>query len=93
MHSKAIATEEAAKFPSHGQVGTRRFRGFDGLRGIAILLVVVYHVIIASSFPIPALGSLRPLFLAGWTGVDLFFGLSGFLITSFQASHSSWPWS
>jgi peptidoglycan/LPS O-acetylase OafA/YrhL len=73
---------ETAQSPSHGQVGARRFRGFDGLRGIAILLVIVYHGILSSAFPIPALGSLRPLFLAGWTGVDLFFALSGFLITS-----------
>jgi len=82
VDSNAIATEAAATSPSHGQVGIRRYRGFDGLRGIAILLVIVYHGIIASSFPIPALGFLRPLFLVGWTGVDLFFALSGFLITS-----------
>lgn len=82
MHPNAIATEEAAKSPSHSQVQARRFRGFDGLRGIAILLVIVYHGITASAFPIPALGALRPLCLAGWTGVDLFFALSGFLITS-----------
>jgi len=82
VHSNTVATEEAAKSPSGGQGVAGRFRGFDGLRGIAILLVIVYHGIIASAFPISALGSLRPLLLAGWTGVDLFFALSGFLITS-----------
>jgi peptidoglycan/LPS O-acetylase OafA/YrhL len=82
VHSNVVAPQGAAKSPSHGQVETGRFRGFDGLRGIAILMVIVYHGIIASLFPIPALGPLRPLFLAGWTGVDLFFALSGFLITS-----------
>ena len=82
VHSNTVATEEAEKSPSCGQVDASRFRGFDGLRGIAILLVIVYHGIIASEFPIPALGPLRPLFLAGWTGVDIFFALSGFLITS-----------
>ena len=82
MPSNIVATEEAAKLPSRSPRDASRFRGFDGLRGIAILMVIVYHGIIASTFPLAALGPLRPLFLAGWTGVDLFFALSGFLITS-----------
>lgn len=42
----------------------------DILRGLAILLVVVYHNFGTVSF-----------FRFGWLGVDLFFALSGFLIT------------
>jgi len=41
----------------------------DGLRGISILLIYIHHLY-------------RPLAPAGFLGVDIFFVLSGFLITS-----------
>ena len=50
-----------------------RIRELDGLRGIAVLGVMSEHYI--GWMPIPALR-------CGWLGVDLFFILSGFLITS-----------
>ena len=57
-----------------------RIRGFDGLRAVAILLVILWHTKVVFGFR--SLGVLDPLVNAGWAGVDLFFGLSGFLITS-----------
>jgi peptidoglycan/LPS O-acetylase OafA/YrhL len=54
----------------------------DGLRGIAILLVVFSHFV--SNLQLTANGiAYVPIALAhaGWAGVDLFFVLSGFLIT------------
>jgi peptidoglycan/LPS O-acetylase OafA/YrhL len=54
----------------------------DGLRGVAILLVILCHYVgEAEHAPLGVWGH-RFLsgFTAGWTGVDLFFVLSGFLI-------------
>ena len=46
----------------------------DGLRGVAILLVMVHRVF-------PRTGGATPWPIeAGWVGVDLFFVISGFLI-------------
>src|ERR1700722_1960142 len=56
-----------------------RILELDGLRGVAILVVVSGHY-----FAVPGTGMTSFLngywFRLGWTGVDLFFVLSGFLI-------------
>jgi peptidoglycan/LPS O-acetylase OafA/YrhL len=51
----------------------------DGLRGVAVLLVVATHV---GAFLVPASAPAWLRFPAAGLGVDLFFVLSGFLITS-----------
>src|SRR5258708_40185625 len=57
----------------------RRIPELDGLRGMGILLFMVGHY-----FSVPGVGSVSLLngywFRLGWTGVDLFCVLSGFLI-------------
>jgi len=71
--SYAIAREpvqQAVRLPKH-------IPELDGVRGIAILLVMVYHFG-TSTKPGGLLGDVLGL---GWIGVDLFFVLSGFLIT------------
>lgn len=53
----------------------------DGLRGLAILLVAVSHFAIVFSNDLAAEHAIRTVLSFGWCGVDLFFDLSGFLIT------------
>ncbi len=53
----------------------------DGIRGIAILLVLLLHLDITESQTVFDLSFWRQLIGYGWCGVDLFFVLSGFLIT------------
>jgi peptidoglycan/LPS O-acetylase OafA/YrhL len=66
--------------PSRAAV-RHRDPALDGLRGIAILLVYLFHYgggLRSSNSIVRVLGYLTE---AGWTGVILFFALSGFLIT------------
>jgi peptidoglycan/LPS O-acetylase OafA/YrhL len=61
------------------------FRELDGIRGIASLLVFFHHLCNATIAPgnwTPAILELRSVFEFGVAGVDIFFVLSGFLITS-----------
>lgn len=57
-----------------------RLLALDGLRGLAIVLVMLFHFV---AMPAHSLIDQPLVVLAryGWTGVDLFFVLSGFLIT------------
>jgi peptidoglycan/LPS O-acetylase OafA/YrhL len=59
----------------------RRLPALDGLRGLAILLVVAYHSSWLFSPRVPSTAFVRGGLLAGWPGVDLFFVLSGYLVT------------
>src|SRR5216684_4285326 len=57
-----------------------RIPELDGIRGVAIGMVLIAHLFAVASRPGSALAyALVPLRL-DWTGVDLFFVLSGFLI-------------
>jgi len=55
-----------------------RLHGLDHLRALAITLVVVFHY--GRLFTAPAVVTAAGKF--GWTGVDLFFVLSGYLLSS-----------
>jgi len=57
----------------------RRIAELDGLRAIAILLVVAWHYLGTTAGPDSYMWR---VFILGRTGVDLFFVLSGYLITT-----------
>jgi peptidoglycan/LPS O-acetylase OafA/YrhL len=61
----------------------RREPMLDGIRGLAILLVLFHHVVIYSGTTRDSAidRAVRMVGNASYVGVDLFFVLSGFLIT------------
>lgn len=63
---------EPASATAQGHAGTR-VAGLDGLRAVAVVLVLVYHLV-------------PGLLPGGMVGVDAFFVISGFLITSLLVS-------
>jgi peptidoglycan/LPS O-acetylase OafA/YrhL len=75
----AIQYEEQAG-PKSPWLG-KHVPALDGLRGLAILLVMTFHFAWVAP-PVGRPAKLLTFFMNfGWTGVDLFFVLSGFLIT------------
>jgi peptidoglycan/LPS O-acetylase OafA/YrhL len=69
--------------PQPNDIPGSKIAELDGLRGIAIIMVLVQHMASEDQLqPYPiAKVLLYPFSTLGWTGVDLFFVLSGFLIT------------
>jgi peptidoglycan/LPS O-acetylase OafA/YrhL len=67
-----------------GLMKPARLPALDGLRGLAVLLVIIFHADFYFGGPFASGGIAAPLSAiigAGWVGVPLFFVLSGFLIT------------
>lgn len=69
--------------------GVGRLRGLDGVRGLAICSVLIYHYFAIGFHFSPGSASAYAQKLLGlsWAGVDLFFVLSGFLIGGIQMDH------
>jgi peptidoglycan/LPS O-acetylase OafA/YrhL len=57
------------------------YRGFDGLRAISVLFVLMAHLGAQQFIPAQYMDRLWPL-VSGYTGVRIFFVISGFLITT-----------
>lgn len=68
--------------PNTRSVPPERILQLDGLRGLAVVLVVLYHYFFLDLTPLQGrfLPYIQVPFRMGWCGVDLFFVLSGFLI-------------
>jgi peptidoglycan/LPS O-acetylase OafA/YrhL len=70
LHRLSLQTQPTAHVPA-----------LDGIRGFAILLVLWHHVYMQPHPQSAVMQALYQLNHAAWIGVDLFFVLSGFLIT------------
>jgi peptidoglycan/LPS O-acetylase OafA/YrhL len=62
-------------------MSAKHIPALDGVRGLAVLVVVLYHVGGGAHSSNPVLRTVATAFQLGWSGVTLFFVLSGFLIT------------
>jgi peptidoglycan/LPS O-acetylase OafA/YrhL len=77
-----MATGEALAHGTSGPGAARRdLPALTGLRAVAATWVVLLHFQFLAGPYLDQLPVLRPLLATGWTGVELFFVLSGFVIT------------
>lgn len=68
---------------------SKRIPQLDGLRGIAILLILIWHYVVCQVSYFPNLFCVQVIQALNftWSGVDLFFVLSGFLIGGILLDH------
>jgi peptidoglycan/LPS O-acetylase OafA/YrhL len=79
---KAYSTIPPLAGSSHGAIQVeRRLNSLDGWRGVAILIVFIRHYFLTTHVHRFWAQAAALVASAGWIGVDLFFVLSGFLIT------------
>jgi peptidoglycan/LPS O-acetylase OafA/YrhL len=71
---------DPSRHPGHPGPSRRHLPGLDGIRGLAILMVMFSHFIVVGG-NLKKGGILSTFLHSGYLGVDLFFVLSGFLIT------------
>lgn len=71
--------DEPKSVPRYGQAANQPIAELDGLRGIAVLMVIAFHCL--EPLQSKAFSWLEPARSVLWCGVDWFFVLSGFLIT------------
>ncbi len=69
----------------------KRVPALDGLRGLAILAVVEFHFAEGLTNASRPESAIYNVFRTGWLGVDLFFVLSGFLITGILSNSKGTP--
>ena len=74
---------DASHVPTGHPPEVTRIPALDGLRGVAIVLVILLHYAVRRQAGVDVLQHVRPLWALldmSWSGVDLFFVISGFLI-------------
>lgn len=76
--SRAEERVEAARRPA---ARPKHIPALDGLRGIAVLTVLLYHYGGGATSQMAVVRGAATILKLGWSGVTLFFVLSGFLIT------------
>jgi peptidoglycan/LPS O-acetylase OafA/YrhL len=75
-----MATDSLKRWEVRSSTG-KHFDVLDGIRGVAILMVVVYHTFYTNPSGGLLTRTIGGLMGTGWLGVPIFFVLSGFLIS------------
>lgn len=85
--------------PAEAAAGTNRAASakehmpeLDGLRGLAILMVFLFHYVAVKESDVPGLGIASAAVKSLWIGVDLFFVLSGSFRSRVGTSSSAIRW-
>src|SRR5258708_7598708 len=79
LNAAAPAAPAPVDARGDGRLDRGRIPSLDGLRAVAVAMVLAAHACQTRGFPSPGL---RPILEHGSIGVEIFFVISGFLITT-----------